>query len=339
MGEGQQQLTPERIMQMAWAYAPPIMVGTAVSLGLFDRLDGSSKSANDVAKEAGASDRGTRMLLNGLVGIGLMAKDSAGKYSLTPESSAFLVSTKPSFQGGIFKHADTQLIPRWLALKDIVRTGKPPHLEVNAQKAGAEFFQAFVEDIFPMSFPAASALADALKIGEAKTAISVLDLAAGSGVWGIALAKKSPLVKVTAVDWKEVIPVTKRVAAKHGVSDRFTYVEGDLHSANFGSGHDIATLGHILHSEGEARSRTLLKKTATALKKGGTIAIGEFLANEDRSGPPNAMIFAVNMLVNTTEGDTFTFAEISSWLKEAGFTDARTLDAPGPSPMILGTKQ
>jgi ubiquinone/menaquinone biosynthesis C-methylase UbiE len=337
MGETQQQVTPERIMQMAWAYAPPLMVGAGVRLGIFDLLDRSAKSSGEVAKETQTAERGARILLNGLVGIGLLAKNSSGKYSLTAESSAFLVSTKPGFQGGLFKHIDTQLIPKWLGLHEIVRTGKPKRL-VNEEKEGAAFFQQFVEDIFPMSFGAASALADALKIGEAKGPVSVLDLAAGSGVWGIALAKKSPQVRVTAVDWPDVIPVTKRVAQKHGVGDRFTYVEGDLNSADFGSGHDVATLGHILHSEGEARSRELLKKTAKALKSGGTIAIGEFLANEDRSGPPNAMIFAVNMLVNTSEGDTFTFGEIASWLKDAGFKDTRTLDAPGPSPMILATK-
>ncbi|HEX8523282.1 MAG TPA: methyltransferase [Tepidisphaeraceae bacterium] len=331
-------VTPERLMQMAWGYAPPLMIGAAVSLGLFDRLDAGPKSAGELAKEAGASERGVRILMNGLAGVGLVAKDADGRYALTPESSAFLVSSKPSFQGGLFRHVDTQLVPRWLKLTETVRIGKAD-LAVNEQKPGSEFFQRFVEDIFPMSFPAASALADALKVGDAKGPVRVLDLAAGSGVWGIALAKKSPQVRVTAVDWPDVIPVTKRVAARHGVADRFTFVEGDIQTVDFGKDHDVATLGHILHSEGEMRSRDLLMRTGQALKRGGTIAIGEFLANEDRSGPPNAMIFAVNMLVNTTEGDTFTFGEISCWLREAHFGNIRTLDAPGPSPMILATKE
>ena len=68
------------------------------------------------------------------------------------------------------------------------------------------------------------------------------------------------------------------------------------------------------------------------------IAIQEFLVNRQRTGPLNGVIFAVNMLVNTTQGDTFTFPEISGWLREAGFKNARTLDAPGPSPLILATK-
>jgi len=89
----------------------------------------------------------------------------------------------------------------------------------------------------------------------------VLDLAAGSGVWGIALAQSSGRVAVTAVDWGDVLPVTEKMVARFGLSERFSFVAGDLMEADFGHGHNVATLGHILHSEGEARSRTLLKKT------------------------------------------------------------------------------
>ncbi len=100
----------------------------------------------------------------------------------------------------------------------------------------------------------------------------------------------------------------------------------------------MATLGHILHSEGAARSRALLHKTFQALAPGGTIVIAEFLVNDDRTGPVNGLFFAVNMLVNTDQGDTYSFNEISAWLREAGFVNPRTLDAPGPSPLILATR-
>jgi 3-hydroxy-5-methyl-1-naphthoate 3-O-methyltransferase len=157
-------------------------------------------------------------------------------------------------------------------------------------------------------------------------------------VWGIAMAQGSEKVSVTAVDWPEVIPVTRKTVTRFGVADRFSFVEGDLLQVDFGRGHNLATLGHILHSEGRERSRALLKKTFQALAPGGTISIAEFLVNADRTGPLNALFFAVNMLVNTDTGDTYSFEEISSWLEAAGFTDARKLDAPGPSPLILATK-
>jgi len=168
--------------------------------------------------------------------------------------------------------------------------------------------------------------------------VRVLDLAAGSGVWGIAMAQGAEKVSVTAVDWPEVIPVTQKTVGRFGLAERFSFIAGDLLEVDFGRDHTIATLGHILHSEGEERSRKLLKKTYDALAPGGTIAIAEFLVNADRTGPVNGLIFAVNMLVNTDTGNTYSLEEISSWLEEAGFTNVRTLEAPGPSPLVLATK-
>ena len=125
---------------------------------------------------------------------------------------------------------------------------------------------------------------------------------------------------------------------KFGMADRFDYLEGDVLGANLGTGYDIATLGHILHTEGQERSQQLLKRVFRALKSGGAVAIGEWLVNDARTAPPNGLIFAVNMLVHSEQGDTFSFNEIKRWLEEAGFKKVRKLAAPGPSPLILATK-
>jgi len=333
----QTQVTPERIMQMAWGYVPPLILEAAIRHHVFDVLDAGSKTISEVEKATGASTRGLTAVMNALVGLNFLSKDEHGRFALTPESSAFLVSSKPSFQGGMIKHCSEQLIPRWLHINEVVATGNPV-TPVNDERSGGEFFHDFVLDIFPMSYPAAQTLAAHINFGSNGNPVKVLDLAAGSGVWGIAQAQASPRVRVTAVDWPEVIDVTKRTSARFGLADRFNFIEGDLLQADFGSGYGLATLGHILHSEGEARSRKLLAKTFSALATGGTIAVQEFLVNRDRTGPVNGLFFAVNMLVNTQQGDTWSFEEIGEWLKEAGFTNPRLVESPGPSPLILATK-
>lgn len=336
MNKPEQPVTPERLMQMVWGFAPPLMIEAAIRHRYFDVLDASSKSAEQVAQETGTSLRGARAILNGLVGFQLLTKER-DQYAVTPESSAFLVTTKPSFQGGLFRHVSRQLIGNWLNLTEVVETGKPVRA-VNQEGTGAEFFQELVRDIFPLSYRAAQTLGEHLAVPQASGPIRVLDLAAGSGVWGIALAQQSSQVRVTAVDWQDVLPVTRQMAERFDVAGRFTFTGGDLLEADFGSDHQIATLGHILHSEGPEKSRRLLRKTFDALAPGGTIAIAEFTPNADRTGPPGALIFAVNMLVNTDDGDTYPFAEVSGWLKEAGFVNARELDAPAPAPLILATR-
>lgn len=336
--EGQSNVLPSarRILDIASGYEPALILEAAVRLGVFDVLDDRPMPVEAVVERTQTSLRGMRILLNALVALHLL--DRYGDlYALTDESAAYLVSSSPRYQGHMCKHVSRHLLPRWMRLTEAVQTGRPVRA-VNEPDDGGPYFRTFVEDIFPMSYDAARDLARELRVAEASAPVRVLDLAAGSGVWGVALAEASPHVTVTAIDWPAVLPVTRKVAQRHGVAERVRFVEGNLLDADFGCGNHIATLGHIIHSEGEARSRQLLRKTFDALVAGGTIVIAEFIANEDRTGPPDAMIFAVTMLVGTDAGDTFTFGEMSEWLRAAGFEDARKLEAEGPAPLILATK-
>ncbi len=323
-------------MQMAWGYAPPLIIEAAISHGVFDTLHQSPQTAAQLAKKTRATERGLTAILNALVGLQLLAR-KGNRYMLTPESAAFLVSTNAPYYGEFFWHTTEQLIPKWLQLRQVVRTGKPA-MAVNSEKDGAKFFAKFVESLFPLSFPAASALGAHLRLSTANGPVNVLDIAAGSGVWGIALAKQSKHVRMTAVDWPLVLKTTQSMANRHGVGQRLAKLPGDLLKVNYGNGHHIATLGHILHSEGRERSRKLIKKVFKSLSPGGTIAIMEFVVNDDRTGPPMGLLFAVNMLVNTKAGDTFSFKEISGWLREAGFRNPRLLEVPAVSPLVLATK-
>lgn len=331
-------VTPERLLQLSWAFAPPLVIEAAVRHRVFDVLAQQPRTIDELAQATGASVRGLSAIVNVLIGLDLLSRDDAGRCSLTAESEAYLVSGRPGFVGGVFRHVSRQLLPNWLHLSDVVASGKPFQPEGKSRDP-ATFFAEFVEDIFPLSYPAARALADALGVAAARDPMSVLDLGAGAGVWGIALAQASPLVTVRAIDLPDVLAVTRRVAERHGVGDRVATVGGDLFEADFGSGHQVATLGHILHGAGAEGARALLRRTHAALAPGGTIVIAEFLVDADRRGPLRGLVFAINMLVNTETGSTFSFEEIAGWLIEAGFVDPRLLSAPGPSPLILATKR
>ncbi len=336
MSAGAAPITPERILGMAWGFAPPLALEAAVKHGVFDALDGGPQTLDQISTITGASKRGLAALLNLLVSISLLSKEGSA-YALTPESSLFLVSSKPSFQGGFLRHISTQLIPEWLHLNEVVGSGQAK-VKVNTEAQGAEFFEEFVQSLFAMNYPAACALGAHLGLDKATQTVRVLDLAAGSGVWAIGLAQASPFVHGTGLDWARIIPIMRRNVEHMGLSERFDFIEGDLLEVPFGEGYNVVTLGHILHSEGETRGRALLQKTFEALAPGGTIAIAEFLVNADRTGPPSGTIFTVNMLLHTQEGNTFSFEEIAEWLVEIGFQNPRQLPVPAPSPLILATK-
>lgn len=339
---GHGSVTPEKIMQYAWGYAPPLIIEAAVRNGVFDALEGHPKTSAEVSAATGSSERGLVMIMNALVGLELLVRSDDGLYSLTPESAAFLVSSKPAFLGGFYRQLSTRLIPGWLHLAEVVRTGKPA-LRVDDQSEGAEFFEQMVADIFPLSFGPARIAAEALDVASVAAGMGgrpyrLLDIGAGSGAWGLAFAQASPHVAITAVDWENVLQVTRKIAAKFGIGDRLSCLPGNLRTVEFGTGYQAATIGHILHSEGAVRSRQLLERVFAALAPGGTVVIGEFLVNPDRRGPLSGLIFGVNMLVNTTDGDTWSFEEIADWLRACGYVNPRTVDCHSESPLILADK-
>jgi 3-hydroxy-5-methyl-1-naphthoate 3-O-methyltransferase len=332
-----QAITPQRIMQLGWGFAAPLAITAAIETGLFNALVSGPKTLLELQETTSASERGLAAIADFLVGIDLLAKENSGRFRLTPESDMFLVKGKPTFQGGLIVHATKSLLPAWLDLSSIVRTGRPAK-DISSQQVGAVFFQDFVEDLFPINYAGAKTLVETLAAKGLPNPPSVLDLAAGSGVWGIAVAQASPEVHVTAVDWADVLEVTKRVATRFGLAGRFTFSPGNLLEAEFGTNHGLAVLGHILHSEGEERSRKLLAKTFNALAPGGIIAIAEFLVNADRAGPVPSLVFSINMLVNTEAGRTYSFEEIAGWLRQTSFVDPRLLEIPGFASLILANK-
>jgi ubiquinone/menaquinone biosynthesis C-methylase UbiE len=168
----------------------------------------------------------------------------------------------------------------------------------------------------------------------------VLDVAAGSAVWSLALARHNDRTLVTVVDLPGVIErVTRRFVEHEGLSDRFTFRPGNLRQMDFGeSCFDVVILGHICHGEGAEGTQDLIHRAHRALRSGGQILIAEMLPDDDRRGPLLPLLFAIHMLVLTDNGNAFTLAEYRSWLLNAGFSDVGTVPAPAPSPLILATK-
>ncbi|MGA2440801.1 MAG: class I SAM-dependent methyltransferase [Tepidisphaeraceae bacterium] len=331
-------ISPQRLTEFAWGFAPMLIIHAAIKNRVFDVLNAGPKTLEEIAAATQSSQRGLRALLEALVGFGILHR-RRNRFSLAPDTAAFMVSTKPGYLGGVVQHFAAQLLDNWRQLPEIVRTGNPATM-VDHEDQGAEFFSRFVEDLFNLNFAAAAALADDLakRLPAHDGNLKILDIAAGSGVWGFALAKRIPQAHITALDFAKVLPVTRRVAERHQLAGRLSTIEGDMQHVDFGRGFHVATLGHILHSEGQTKSRHVLKKVYDALAPGGIIAIAEFVPNDDRNGPAYPLLFAVNMLVHTEDGDTFTFKQMTGWLKEIGFRKIRRVEVPAPSPILVAVR-
>jgi ubiquinone/menaquinone biosynthesis C-methylase UbiE len=202
-----------------------------------------------------------------------------------------------------------------------------------------KFFPELVRALFPLSYLTAQDFCATLSQEDRAEIRRVLDVAAGTGAWSLPLAQSIPEVKVTAIDFPLVLQVTREYAERLGVIDQYELRPGNIREIDLGSEEfDLVIVGNICHSEGERNTKALLKKCYSAIRKGGRLLIADVVPNDERTGPLLALMFGVNMLLNTVEGDVFTFAEFDGWLKGLGFRSVEAVRVGGDSPLILARK-
>lgn len=225
------------LQQLAFSFAPSRVLTASVQLRVFSHIAAGNHTAVEVAKAAGASERGMAMLLDALTALELLTKKH-GRYELSPIAANFLVRESPNYLGYMME-AD-QMWDAWTNLTEAVRTGKP-HRMMHEQKAAEDFFPTLVRTLHITNREPAQRLAQALGIGAARKGIRAVDVGCGSGVWGIAIAEADPESRVTAQDFPGVLETTRQYVRQHGVEQRFDFLPGDLRQVDFGEGrYDLA---------------------------------------------------------------------------------------------------
>lgn len=319
-----------KVMQLTFGFVPSMAAKAALDLGLFSKLPGT---VAELAAACQAHERGIRPLLYTLASLGLVRQDGE-RFEHTPESELFLVPSSPAYLGGMMQGMIARCAD-WLRLPEAVRTGTSP-VGLSVQEDEGQFFVELVGPLFANNWPAAQHVAEELPGGVAKA----LDVGAGSAVWSLALAKKVPELKVTAADHALVLEnATKKFVGKFQFSDRYEYLPGNFRTVEFGGDYDVAYLGHILHSEGDPASATLLKRLHAALKPGGTLVVAEMVASEPRDKEVFPNLFDLNMLLHTENGRVYSRSELEQMAGAAGFGDFRWVIAPAPSPILLATRR
>jgi ubiquinone/menaquinone biosynthesis C-methylase UbiE len=307
---------------------------SGVQLGVFETIADQQKTANDIAAETSTSVRGMRILLDCLVSFQLLTKSNQ-RYSLSAISANHLLKKNPQYMGHLFE--DERSFEQWNHMNESIRSGRPFRKKETLDEEAASFAD-LAQSLAVVNWEPAQRAARILCVEHSP--MNVLDVACGSGVWGIAIAKEDPESHITAHDLPAILEITKSFVKQHNVENQFDYVAGDLRVVDFGeSRFDLAILGNIVHSQGEKISRQLLHHINRSLKDDGRIAIIDIIPDEDRSGPQASLIVALAMLLDTGEGDLFTLSEYKQWLHEAGFVKIETIEIGSHSPLITAHKQ
>ncbi len=166
----------------------------------------------------------------------------------------------------------------------------------------------------------------------------MLDVGGGSGAYSIAFARANPALTAEILDIGDVAPIGRRYIAEASVADRVTVREGDLRTSDFGGGFDLVLISAICHMLSEDENRELVAKAHAALGAGGRVVISDFILDPDRAGPRMPALFALNMLVGTRHGNSYTEQEYAAWMREAGFDAIRRVALAGPAHLMIGAR-
>jgi ubiquinone/menaquinone biosynthesis C-methylase UbiE len=312
----------DSVFDIALAYQKTAALIAAVKLDIFTVIGSGAMPIDDLASRTGASHRGLRILCNYLTILGLLNKRDS-QYSLTPTARTFLDEASPFARGKI---VDFVAAPEMIDLffrdpTSYVRNGGSTGL-ANISPDHPVWIR-FAKGMAP--FAAANAKRVAAHVATfANPPYTVLDIAAGHGLYGIEIAKAVPDSLVTAVDWASVLTVAKANAAAAGVTDRFRTVDGNALELDWGCEFDLVLLPNFLHHFDIDTCASLLRKAKFSLTAGGQALGVEFVPNEDRVSPPIPAMFAFWMLATTPSGDAYTERELDEMARNAGFCGATT---------------
>ena len=302
----------------------------AIELDVFTHIAAGAVTASAIAERAKASERGVRILCDYLTIRGFLGKNE-GRYSCSPTAAVFLDRRSPAYIGSMANFlAHDRVVKSYRNLAGAVRKGGT--IVTSTVSPNDPVWVEFARSMAPFIGMVAGVVAPL--VATPGRAQKVLDVAAGHGMFGLRVAQANPSATVYGTDWADVLKVAVENAAALGVADRYHTIPGSAFDVEFGTGYDLVLVPNFLHHFDTPTNTSLLSKLRRAMTPGGTIAVVEFVPNEDRVSPPIAAAFSMQMLGATDSGEAFTFNDLDGMLAAAGFSDRRAQALP-PTPQTL----
>jgi SAM-dependent methyltransferase/predicted transcriptional regulator len=317
------------IMAVASAFMRSRIILTAAELDLFTIIQDSPVSAEKIAETHGLDRRALARVMDCLVTFGMLNKD-AGAYSLTEEGAIFS-SKHPESALPMLLHMD-RLWENWSYLTDIVENGAGAERKPS-RPMDTDSRRAFIGAMHVIGRGLSENIAGDIDLSGYR---KLLDIGGGSGTYTIALLKRNPEMKAVLFDLKDVIEMARERLSSEGFLDRTELAAGDFYVDELPGGCDLALLSAIIHQNSREQNVELFSKAYRALEPGGMLLVRDHIMNEQRIWPPEGAMFAINMLVNTPGGDTYTFFEVEQDMRRAGFKHVKLLRSGEKMDSVVG---
>ncbi len=307
--------TPQKILEMAGGFRAACVLGAAAELDLFSLLADVPLAAEEVAERLSADLRATRMLLDAVTALGLLDKQNQ-RYGV-PEPLVPLLSSSGSRTLLPMLRHQLNIQRNWEQLAWVVKSGQPAERRASIRGAEADR-AAFVAAMHSISGPVADTVVGQLMPVECT---HLLDVGGASGTWTLAFLRALPQATATLFDLPDAIEQARHRFEGTEYADRIQLVPGNFYVDELPHGADFAWVSAIAHQHDREHNRALYAKVFAALVPGGRIGIRDIVMEPNRTAPLDGALFAINMLVGTETGGTFTLEEFAEDLQAVGFTN------------------
>lgn len=311
----------QKLMELGAAFTKSRVLLTAADLDLFSKLAKGPISVESLCSTEGWSPRALRILLDALSALGLVARSTAGSYTIDERIASLLTKEGNGSILPMIVHR-ARMWESWSELTDRVVKGETGPPSFVKRSRSLDEMEAFIGAMHVVGKKLAYSTAESVDLAPFTR---LLDIGGGSGTYTMAFLKRAPHMTATLFDRPEVVEMARRRLAADGFLDRVQLAAGDYNTDEMPPDHDLALLSAIIHINGRDGNRDLMARVFRSLKPGGMILIRDYVMDETRTFPPEGALFAVNMLVATTNGNSYTFSEIREDLKVAGFREVRML--------------
>ena len=320
------QMTPGEILGLANAYWRPFVLQAGVSLDLFTIMDDAAKkgetmTVSALAKAASCDERALGLFVTGLVSLGFFEREG-DVLSLPEHSRAYLSRNSDDYLGFIIKH-HSHIAPAWVKLAESVQTGKPMRGESSSHTEDAAEREAFLMGMFNVATHQAEAIAAALDLSGRKR---LLDLGGGPGTYAVFFCRANPELTSTIFDKPTSEPIAMNIVRRYGLEDRIDFFGGNFLKDPLPQGYDVVWISQILHGDSPEDAAKLVRDAGKLLNPGGLLIVQDFVVDNDKRGPEHPALFGLNMLAVTEGGQTYTWAEIETMIRDAGAVSVRRLD-------------
>jgi len=324
-------------MQTATGFWASKVLLTGVELDLFSLLGDDAMTASQLGEALGLHPRGTYDFFDALVALKFLNRDGDGpdgKYSNTPDTSAFLNKNSPTYIGGLPEMLNTRLFGFWNDLGTALKTGEPQN---EVKHSGKSIFEELYSDGARLGeflqamtgFQAANFLQLSEKfdfsqyetLGDVGGALALLSRIVGA---------KHQHLTLTSFDLPEVAPLAQKHVDASGMADRIKIISGDFFKDDLPKA-DVITMGNILHDWNLEKKKILIRKAYDALPEGGVFIAVENLIDDARRENAFGLLMSLNMLIEFGDAFDYTGANFREWCSEAGFQRFEILPLAGPT--------